>query len=68
MGGGEARMVLLATCQLVEEAGLPLGDTPKSLRELNACYDRVPVANRVQFIAGLGPGEAHLRRSSRTRS
>ena len=46
MGGGEARMVLLATCQLVEEAGLPLGDTPKSLRELNACYDRAAVLFR----------------------
>jgi len=46
MSGDGARMVLLATCQLVEEANLPIGDTQKSLRELNACYDRAAVIFR----------------------
>jgi len=40
MDSGGARMVLLATCQLVEEAGFPLGDDAESCRELNACFDR----------------------------
>lgn len=40
MDGGGARMVLLATCQLIEEADLPFGDDAESRRKLNACFDR----------------------------
>jgi len=40
LSGAGARMVLLATCHLIQEADLPFGDDAESQHKLNACFDR----------------------------
>ena len=72
MDGGGARMVLLATCQLIEEAGLPFGDDAESQQIMKLSKRGLLEQTRqvvvMKALCTAAFRKAHRRRNCRTRS